>query len=592
MKKSWLIFLFGLMIAGCVSLIIGWTSIAQTPTETFEVIVSPSSFQINESVDVTITAKKNGQVNTAYTGMVYLTIKDWANELAPSERVLPTHWRYQFLPSDLWTKTFSKGVTVKKVGNFTFFVSNFEQTIVGSAPISLVWETSSPSSKSVTILSPAPYGREEKSTVTLIATAPDLPNGYASVYLNWRVVGNAIVDQDGTIQYTLSNLLSWENTVFIVVTDATDQEVGRSEEVVFVYDAEQGELFKTITITPQEDIRLGDQITFEVETADSITDVSLVLSNGQPAVPMTKKAGRDGEFTKQLMMISTGTITVDLILSIGNQTFSQTGVASLVVGDETLISDVQMLALDLQKLSMKWEVSGIPTSWFQIKYGEDKMNLTQSVTIAQTGLIFSGLDTTKDWFFQIVPIYGPLTGVQEPILGVSTGTVSFSLWDQPHGTPSQLFWYQPGVSSGDILSFSGELPSDIIILDSSSRGASFCVIQWIRVTTKKEGGKHYLVRDAVENAKFYTIYTSDTDDPTTKRKLLDTTETQYEYPFDYNAKEDIYAYFRVEATCDDGQTLDLAGATKAHVGPVEDVLLLVFVSLLIYGGIKLYRYSE
>ncbi|MBO4203535.1 hypothetical protein J5893_01735 [bacterium] len=138
--------------------------------------------------------------------------------------------------------------------------------------------------------------------------------------------------------------------------------MGRSEEVVFVYDAEQGELFKTITITPQEDIRLGDQITFEVETADSITDVSLVLSNGQPAVPMTKKAGRDGEFTKQLMMISTGTITVDLILSIGNQTFSQTGVASLVVGDETLISDVQMLALDLQKLSMKWEVSGIPTS--------------------------------------------------------------------------------------------------------------------------------------------------------------------------------------------------------------------------------------
>lgn len=138
--------------------------------------------------------------------------------------------------------------------------------------------------------------------------------------------------------------------------------MGRSEEVVFVYDAEQGELFKTITLTPQEDIRLGDQITFEVKTADSITDVSLVLSNGQPAVPMTKKAGRDGEFTKQLMMISTGTITVDLILSIGNQTFSQTGVASLVVGDETLISDVQMLALDLQKLSMKWEVSGIPTS--------------------------------------------------------------------------------------------------------------------------------------------------------------------------------------------------------------------------------------
>ncbi len=69
----------------------------------------------------------------------------------------------------------------------------------------------------------------------------------------------------------------------------------------------------------------------------------------------------------------------------------------------------------------------------------------------------------------------------------------------------------------------------------------------------------------MKNAKVYTIYSSDTNDINTRIKLTETTDTKYEYPFDYNAKEDVYAYFWVEAICDDGQKLDLAGATKAHV---------------------------
>jgi hypothetical protein len=133
--------------------------------------------------------------------------------------------------------------------------------------------------------------------------------------------------------------------------------VGRSDEVIFFYEP-VGDLFKSITITPQEDIRVGDQVTFEVETDPSVSDVSLVLSNGQPPAPMTKKAGRDGEFTKQLMMISTGEIRIDLILSVGAQTSTQTGVASIMVNDDTLISEVLFRPLDLERLQMTWKVSG------------------------------------------------------------------------------------------------------------------------------------------------------------------------------------------------------------------------------------------
>ncbi|MDR3169869.1 MAG: hypothetical protein LBU27_09355 [Candidatus Peribacteria bacterium] len=85
------------------------------------------------------------------------------------------------------------------------------------------------------------------------------------------------------------------------------------------------------------------------------------------------------------------------------------------------------------------------------------------------------------------------------------------------------------------------------------------------MTTEKIGRKTYLVRDAVKNATSYTVYMSEVNDPTTKKKLLDTKETRYEYPFDYSAEVDIFAYFRVEATCDDGQVLELTGAKKVQV---------------------------
>jgi hypothetical protein len=58
---------------------------------------------------------------------------------------------------------------------------------------------------------------------------------------------------------------------------------------------------------------------------------------------------------------------------------------------------------------------------------------------------------------------------------------------------------------------------------------------------------------------------ADTPNPPQKQKLLETTETRYEYPFDLSSEEDIFAYFRVDATCDDGQVLQLTSAKKVQV---------------------------
>lgn len=178
---------------------------------------------------------------------------------------------------------------------------------------------------------------------------------------------------------------------------------------------------------------------------------------------------------------------------------------------------------------------------------------------------------------------------------MNSGTLVALLSSQPHGAPSEFFRYRPGISTGSLpaLDYSGVVMIDNGVVHTGMiEKAPVCTIQGIRVTTKKEGDKYYLVRDPVQNAKLYSVYSARTNDIRMRKKLTDTTDTKYEYPFDYQAKENVYAYFWVEAICDDGQTLDLAGATKVHVGPLQDFLLLVFISLLIYSGIKLYRYGE
>jgi len=73
--------------------------------------------------------------------------------------------------------------------------------------------------------------------------------------------------------------------------------------------------------------------------------------------------------------------------------------------------------------------------------------------------------------------------------------------------------------------------------------------------------------------------------------VYETTDTSYEYPFDYNAKEETYMYFWVIWICE-WEEYDLTWATKVKVWPTENFFLLLCLTLLIYAWIKLFRQTE
>jgi hypothetical protein len=297
-----------------------------------------------------------------------------------------------------------------------------------------------------------------------------------------------------------------------------------------------------------------------------------VLSNGQ-RIPIDRIT--DGNFSRSTVLITTGTISVDVELMAAGQTRISSGVATLIVDELPTIANVmfRLDPQDVRNLYMSWQVAGAPVAHFEVQYGTSGVVLDQKVEVEGTEMVFKGIDPKQDYFFQITPLLGE---------------------EKEHGSPTEIYTYSPAIpleqNTGMVLT--GIATTGTAVIIDMPASVPTCSIKGIRVITQKIGGNYYLVWDKVKYATSYTLYMSDVDDPLTKKKLLDTTDTQYEYPFDHTAEQNQYAYFRVEATCDDGQVMELAGAKKVQVGPAEDILLLIFVSLLIYAGIKMYRYAE
>ena len=101
-----------------------------------------------------------------------------------------------------------------------------------------------------------------------------------------------------------------------------------------------------------------------------------------------------------------------------------------------------------------------------------------------------------------------------------------------------------------------------------------------------------MVRDAVENVEKYQIYRSDIADESAKKLVGEVTIPRFEYPFDTTVTGEVYAYYHIEAICKDGEKLTLLSAEKVQVGPMEDLLLILAATLLIFFFYRLYTYNK
>ena len=544
--------------------------------DAFQIEVSPSSFAVNQAVDFTIKAIKNKQVMKNYTGMVFMSVdgiaKDSVSKLKLTDATISNGGILEMGLADQWVKKYTKGLLITKPGNFTVSVADFTQDTISWSTTVMVSSDFKAEVRNIQILSPSAWSEENQSTINVMATADTLPNARVQILLNDALAKETTTDANGLINDTISGLKVGTNVLQIKALSVTNEQVGSSEKLVFTYQGQSDNLLKSFTATPNQNLKVWNKVRFELTTEDNVSSAKLIFPDNKE-YPLDKE--KDGLFSKELMLTQTGSLDIASDLSAG-PTLSKKydKMLTLEVADNTQIWEVKIQALTTLAgaIQLDWKVIGWSSPAYAIQYGLTKDDLVGTAITKETTATLSGFTYGKDYFFKIQPL-----NIQNIADGLPSDVLEFTMpiasWTGPNQTA---------------LSASGlEMTPD-----HPTAALPTCIVKNIKVSTQKIGNKYYLVRNKIENATKYLVYKSDFADNSDKSFLGETELTRFEYPFDKTSKEDVYAYYTVEALCADGNKAVLTEARKVKVGPVEDMMLILTLTMLGYLIYRLYSYHE
>ena len=544
--------------------------------DAFQIEVSPSSFAVNQAVDFTIKAIKNKQVMKNYTGMVFMSVdgiaKDSASKLKLTDATISNGGILEMGLADQWVKKYTKGLLITKPGNFTVSVADFTQDTISWSTTVMVSSDFKAEVRNIQILSPSAWSEENQSTINVMATADTLPNARVQILLNDALAKETTTDANGLINDTISGLKVGTNVLQIKALSVTNEQVGSSEKLVFTYQGQSGNLLKSFTATPNQNLKVWNKVRFELTTEDNVSSAKLIFPDNKE-YPLDKE--KDGLFSKELMLTQTGSLDIASELSAG-PTLSKKydKMLTLEVADNTQIWEVKIQALTTLAgaIQLDWKVIGWSSPAYAIQYGLTKDDLAGTAITKETTATLSGFTYGKDYFFKIQPL-----NIQNIADGLPSDVLEFTMPIASWTGPNQTALSASGLEMAP---------------DHPTAALPTCVVKNIKVSTQKIGNKYYLVRNKIENATKYLVYKSDFADNSDKSFLGETELTRFEYPFDKTSKEDVYAYYTVEALCADGNKAVLTEAQKVKVGPVEDMMLILTLTMLGYLIYRLYSYRE
>ena len=544
--------------------------------DAFQIEVSPSSFAVNQAVDFTIKAIKNKQVMKNYTGMVFMSVdgiaKDSASKLKLTDATISNGGILEMGLADQWVKKYTKGLLITKPGNFTVSVADFTQDTISWSTTVMVSSDFKAEVRNIQILSPSAWSEESQSTINVMATADTLPNARVQILLNDALAKETTTDANGLINDTISGLKVGTNVLQIKALSVTNEQVGSSEKLVFTYQGQSDNLLKSFTATPNQNLKVWNKVRFELITEDNVSSAKLIFPDNKE-YPLDKE--KDGLFSKELMLTQTGSLDIASDLSAG-PTLSKKydKMLTLEVADNTQIWEVKIQALTTLAgaIQLDWKVIGWSSPAYAIQYGLTKDDLAGTAITKETTATLSGFTYGKDYFFKIQPL-----NIQNIADGLPSDVLEFTMPIASWTGPNQTALSASGLEMAP---------------DHPTAALPTCIVKNIKVSTQKIGNKYYLVRNKIENATKYLVYKSDFADNSDKSFLGETELTRFEYPFDKTSKEDVYTYYTVEALCADGNKAVLTEAQKVKVGPVEDMMLILTLTMLGYLIYRLYSYRE
>lgn len=525
--------------------LVSWFAFADV--DHFVLTVSSNPAKLNEAVDLTIKAVDwNWGIVKDYQWDVFMDLKWWSD----NDYILPNDWIYTFSVEDQWEKKFSKGLVFKKDWEFKLTVYDVaDENIQSELTIKVWWSSSSEKTASITIDTPIAWSTEKWKNVS-VSWKTNFPNSPLQVMLDNKKATEWMTDANWDYSLFIESITSAEHSLKVVILDSSDKTLWESDQIKFKYEQGSGDdekLFKWLVIQPSKTVDQWAKVTVIVDVADSVSSADLTVWTWV-ALPMEKKWK---QYTKNLTMDKWWSFKLSLKLLADGNAKDYKDVDTITVKEVKRVNEVKYFANESSKTWLNLERT---FSWdvkmFSVAYGLSKTAMTWVVLTGSSKIVLSKLSLSSTYYVQITPM-------------------------SADGKTQD--W----------------MPSDIIEIKPTHNAAS-CKIVWIKLSTIKEWDKNYLVWTKAEGATKYIIYKSEWESNSLKtmQKVWETTGTRFEFPFDSTSKKDLYAYYAVEAVCEDWNNMQIDKVKKVKVGPYDTMIVMLLLSALLYWGYKMYWYSK
>ena len=373
----------------------------------------------------------------------------------------------------------------------------------------------------------------------------------------------------------------------------------RSDKISFRISPSWEWWIKSVLVEPEKWLMVWDMPEVIVYTDDVIESVKIRLSDRPDNDAIVTERVWNWEFSQRIFLITWWDISLSFDTSAANNTVNQSydNYKTIHVSNIPVVTWVVAKTNSREQTAdISWDViDGSVVVGYQVKRWIDWTNQSWDARTEKKAYNFKDVPYDTTIKVNITPFRDKSNNKH----WAASKTIQFVIskvnscwnwicdeWETPETCPEDCWpvcwnwiceeWETPETCPEDC---------------SWGKPKSSCVIQNVPVRTTKIWDSYYLIWDKAKDVTKYLVYSSPTPDPKDRTKIYETTDTSYEYPFDYNAKEDTYMYFWVIWICE-WEEYDLTWATKVKVWPTENFFLLICLTLLIYAWIKLFRQTE
>ena len=470
------------------------------------------------------------------------------------------------------------------------------------------------------ILNPIQNSTIINDKLEILANIAGRNNSSVSIYIDNNLIDTVFTESNWSISYIATNLSAWKHSLRLTALDSLWNALWSSEEISFTYDPQEIDLFKSIKISPSTWLMVWDIIDITIFTDEMAEFVKMKLSDRSEndSIPLSKIW--NWEFFTNTFLISSWNIDISLEISTSNnsKTKNYEKVQSISVSDMPEIANYWVETdEERQRATIHWDTSNDTATSFLISYRMWEWNNTQEFNPSRTdqkSFVFTDVPYDTNIYLNITPYWNK---TEKHWAASETITFKITRPESKCGNGIIDDWETCGTCPIDLWNICDEktenkcgngiiddwetcstCPIDLWNIcdgnqsNKEEQKQDKCTIKNISTRTKKIGDSYYLIWDKVDNVSKYIVYSSTMPDGSDKVKIYETKDTSYEYPFDHTLEEDKFMYFWITGICDDGEELQLTGATKVQVWPAENFFLLLCLTFLIYFWIKLFRQTE